>query len=137
MLTEEISPPESGDTKRVPNFFNCQPWSHHDDAILTRLYKHDVIEELAELLGRTVKALYARANDLGLERASKNKGSSYEIRIIRAIDGMVMYSKTIPANYGSVSKKNIQMRAWHKMFEDKFITGEWEMSIINGFEQFT
>lgn len=63
-------------------------------------------------------------------------GSSYDVKIVRTADNVVMYRHWISATLESRSKRKKLFERWNKLFNNKLSSGEWFLSITCGFEQF-
>lgn len=112
-------------------------WSENDLLTLQRCYPHDDLDLLSKQLGRTRKSLLRMANKKGVSRYNnQDRYMSYTVRLIRASDGVVFYERHISKANNSKSMKNSQIEEWNRMHGNKIRSGEWQLSIINGFENY-
>lgn len=81
-------------------------------------------------------AVYARAATLGIRRSTKIRPVSYKVRIIRTEDNSIFYGKNISSAGKPRERCRETVRLWSKMFAEKLESGEWYLSIINGFDSY-
>lgn len=111
-------------------------WAESDIDILTRLYPHDSLGELALVLDRSRKSIKNKAHKLNIKRAFTAGFVSYVVSLKRSHDHLTIYSKIIPANKSNNFRRDELIKQWNKKHYSKLITGEWYLSVTNNLDKF-
>lgn len=111
-------------------------WDEHDVNILRKLYPHDNITELAELLDRKRELVKTKAHSLNIKRAHTPGHVSYVIALKKSDNNRVMINRTVKAQSGSRYFRDQIVNELNNRHYNKLITGEWYLSVTNNLEKF-